>query len=111
MAPPWMFTIIQAAAHSTLADGRYNLALRPYHGSLEPQGFGQVALSMHLSSSEFTGSESFVHVDFFGAHWNFIAGGEITALVGEQMTIYVNPADFFIFNEAGLPLANLEPEA
>ena len=100
-----------AGAHSTLPDGLYNIALRPYHGSLQPEGVGQVALSMYLSSSEFTGSESFVHFDFFGAHWNFIAAGEITTLVGEQMTIYVNPADFFIFNEAGLPLANLALEA
>jgi|TARA_B110000977_G_scaffold51813_1_gene70469 glycerol transport system ATP-binding protein len=100
-----------AAAHNTLPDGRYNIALRPYHGSLKSQGVGEVALGMQLSSSEFTGSESFVHLDFFGAHWNFIATGEITALVGEQVTVYVNPADFFIFNEAGLPLANIALEA
>ena len=100
-----------ATAHNTLPDGRYNIALRPYHGSLNPEGAGQVALSMQLSSSEFTGSESFVHLDFFGAHWNFIATGEITALAGEQVTVYVNPADFFIFNEAGLPLADFALEA
>lgn len=97
--------------HSNLIDGCYNLALRPYHGSLEPEGEGQINLNMHLTSSEFTGSESFVHFDFFGANWNFIAQGEITARVGEKMTIYVNPEDFFIFNEAGLPLANSTLEA
>jgi glycerol transport system ATP-binding protein len=100
-----------SAAHSLLSDGSYNLALRPYHGSLEPQGDGHISLNMQLTSSEFTGSESFVHFEFFGAHWNFIAAGEITAPVGEQMTIYVNPADFFIFNEAGIPLASLALEA
>ena len=99
------------ALHRHLSDGRYNLALRPYHGSLEPQGDNQISLNMQLTSSEFTGSESFVHFEFFGAHWNFISVGEITASVGEQVTIYVDPADFFIFNEAGFPLANLVLEA
>jgi glycerol transport system ATP-binding protein len=97
--------------HLGLTDGCYNLALRPYHGSLVPQGEGQVCLSMHLASSEFTGSESFVHFEFFGEHWNFIAQDEITSPVGEEMKIYVNPEDFFIFNEAGLPLADTAVEA
>ena len=100
-----------ASAQCGLVDGAYNLALRPYHGSLVMQGEGQLALNMSLTSSEFTGSESFLHFDFAGAHWNFIAKGEITAEVGEQMAVYIDPTDFFVFDVAGLPISNLAREA
>src|SRR3712207_8868935 len=52
-------------------------------------------------STEITGSESFVHVDFAGVRWIALAHGVHEKRVGEPIEIWLDLRRFFVFDGAG----------
>jgi glycerol transport system ATP-binding protein len=81
------------------ADGRYTLAFRPHHVSLTQTSTHSVAVTAVVGTSEITGSETYIHVTCAGAHWVALTHGVQRVNNGDEITLYLNPARFYLFNE------------
>ena len=80
--------------------GRYTLAFRPHHVSLSQTPTNSVAVQAKVGTSEITGSETYIHVTCAGAHWVALTHGVQRVNNGDDITLYLNPARFYLFNEA-----------
>ncbi|KAA0970626.1 ABC transporter ATP-binding protein [Aureimonas fodinaquatilis] len=94
--------LLPVARHfSHIADGPYQLAIRPHHLSIVPLSGHSVSLAGNVVVSEMTGSESFLHVQ--------ISDGRIIALVrgverhapGDAIRLYVDPEKVLVFGVDG----------
>lgn len=83
-----------------IEDGRYTLAFRPHHVSLAQTSTHSVAVQAKVGTSEITGSETYIHVTCAGAHWVALTHGVQRVNNGDDITLYLNPARFYLFNEA-----------
>ncbi|HMA16090.1 MAG: ABC transporter ATP-binding protein [Bacteroidota bacterium] len=105
-------SIAAPAGARGLADGAYKVAIRPHHLLLrQPQG---EALAVHatVSTTEITGSESFVHVEHDGARWVALTHGVHRFTTGQRLPVYLDPAGFLIFDrDERLVAAPGEPAA
>ncbi|MGO4915026.1 ABC transporter ATP-binding protein [Pseudogemmobacter sp. W21_MBD1_M6] len=93
-----------AAATGTLAtlrDGKYLAGFRPNHLELEPKTKTSIAFTTRLSVTEITGSETFVHLDHEGARWVGLIHGVRNLTLGQDLTVYLDPAHVYIFAEDG----------
>lgn len=81
-----------------VVDGRYILAFRPHHVSLTQTPTHSVAVSAKVGTSEITGSETYIHVTCAGAHWVALTHGVQRVNNGDEITLYLNPARFYLFN-------------
>lgn len=85
-------------AMSALKAGAYTLALRPYHLRLSRRNNNDIALSGRVVVNEITGSESYLHIDLGAATWISLVHAIRSEQVGQTLTCYVDPADFFVFD-------------
>ena len=85
---------------TAVADSRYTLAFRPHHVSLTQTATHSVAVQAKVGTSEITGSETYIHVTCAGAHWVALTHGVQRVNNGDDITLYLNPARFYLFNEA-----------
>ena len=86
---------------ATMADGTYLLGVRPHHLHAANPRAGGVPLEMRVAVTEITGSESFIHADFAGARWVALTPGVHNHDTGEQITLYLNPEQLFVFEPGG----------
>lgn len=80
-----------------LADGTYNVAIRPHHLLLHRPEREALEVQTTIVSTEITGSESFVHVEHDGARWVALTHGVHRYETGERVPVYLDPAGFLIF--------------
>lgn len=85
---------------TAVAESRYTLAFRPHHVSLTQTATHSVAVQAKVGTSEITGSETYIHVTCAGAHWVALTHGVQRVNNGDDITLYLNPARFYLFNEA-----------
>jgi glycerol transport system ATP-binding protein len=83
-----------------IKDGRYTLAFRPHHVSLTQTPTHSVAVQAKVGTSEITGSETYIHVTCAGAHWVALTHGVQRVNNGDDITLYLNPARFYLYSEA-----------
>jgi glycerol transport system ATP-binding protein len=88
------------ANSDSVKDGRYTLAFRPHHVSLTQTSTHSVAVQATVGTSEITGSETYIHVTCAGAHWVALTHGVQRVNNGDDITLYLNPARFYLFSEA-----------
>jgi glycerol transport system ATP-binding protein len=94
-------SIAAPAAARELADGAYKVAIRPHHLLLhQPEGEA-LAVNAKVSTTEITGSESFVHVEHDGARWVALTHGVHRFEIGQRVPVYLDPAGFLIFDGDG----------
>jgi glycerol transport system ATP-binding protein len=91
---------------SALADGRYTLAFRPHHVSLTQTSTHSVAVTATVGTSEITGSETYIHVTCAGAPWVALTHGVQRVNNGDEITLYLNPARYYIFKDSDGSLAH-----
>lgn len=83
---------------SGLADGNYKIGVRPHHMLLEePQGHS-MRLDCLVSTTEITGSESFIHLQSRGAHMVALMHGVHRVEIGDAIPAYLEQKSFFIFD-------------
>ena len=83
-----------------LADGSYKVGVRPHHLLLHPPQGTCLEVEAAVSTTEITGSESFVHVESQGERWVALTHGVHRVEVGDTIPVYFDPASFFVFDEA-----------
>ncbi|WP_374311850.1 ABC transporter ATP-binding protein [Dongia sp.] len=83
-----------------LGSGSYVVGFRPNHVAVT-QRPGLVPVAAKTAVSEITGSESFIHVDVSGFRWIALEAGVYELNPGTDLTIYLDPARFFVFDGQG----------
>jgi glycerol transport system ATP-binding protein len=83
-----------------LGSGSYVIGFRPNHVAVT-QRPGLVPVAAKTAVSEITGSESFIHVDVSGFRWIALEAGVYELNPGTDLTIYLDPARFFVFDGQG----------
>lgn len=90
-------TIPQIGMLQGLGSGTYVIGFRPNHVLLTDRRAGLVPVSAKIAVSEITGSESFIHVDAAGSRWIALEPGVYELNPGADLTIFLDPARFFVF--------------
>ncbi len=92
-----------AGATGTLAalpEGTYRAGFRPNHLSLEAVA-GGIAFPARVTVTEITGSETFVHLDCFGARWVGQIDGVRSLRAGQDIEVWLDPKHVYLFAEDG----------
>lgn len=84
-----------------LPEGEYIIGFRPHHLHIVHPGAGAVPITAKVAVSEITGSESYIHVDYAEERWVALAHGIHAPEVDEEITLFVDPRCFFVFNPDG----------
>ncbi len=92
-------SITAPAGTQGLADGAYKVAIRPHHLLLRPPPQGEaLQVDASVSTTEITGSESFVHVEHGGSRWVALTHGVHRVEIGDRVPVYLDPAGFLVFD-------------
>ncbi len=93
-------SITAPAGAAGLPDGDYKVAIRPHHLLLHQPRGEALMVEAAVSTTEITGSESFVHVEHSGARWVALTHGVHRVEIGDRVPVYLDPAGFLIFDAA-----------
>ena len=91
-------SIAAPAGTEGLADGTYTVAIRPHHLMLHPPQRATIQVEASVSTTEITGSESFIHVEHAGARWVALTHGVHRVEIGDRVPVYLDPAGFLVFD-------------
>ncbi len=91
-------SIAAPAGTEGLADGTYTVAIRPHHLMLHPPQRAAIQVEASVSTTEITGSESFIHVEHAGARWVALIHGVHRVEIGDRVPVYLDPAGFLVFD-------------
>jgi glycerol transport system ATP-binding protein len=81
-----------------LADGPYKVAIRPHHLLLRAPAGETIEVQATVSTTEITGSESFVHVEHGGSRWVALTHGVHRLEIGDRVAVFLNPTGFLVFD-------------
>lgn len=81
-----------------LPDGPYSIGVRPHHLMLSESESPTLKVEAQVSTTEITGSETFVHVKLGDLKLVVLTHGIHRIEIGDQIPIYMNPSKFFIFD-------------
>ncbi len=84
-----------------LPNDTYTVAVRPHHVSLSPSERYSVKLNAVVSTSEISGSETFIHVTTEQNRWVLLTHGVNRVNTGDTIDLYLDPSRFYLFNSAG----------
>ena len=84
-----------------LADGRYMLGVRPHHMKLEKPVGKALKLDCTVSTTEITGSESFIHLKSGDTHMVALVHGVHRVGIGDSIPAYLEQKSLFIFDSDG----------
>ena len=88
-------------AKQSMADGKYQIAIRPHHVLPVKQDETPVSVTGRIGVTELSGSESSAHFEFDGNSWVSLAHGVHPYSRGEDHTFYMNPEACFYFTLDG----------
>lgn len=88
-----------------LADGSYLAGFRPNHLELNRGGGGMMEFAVSLTVTEFTGSETFIHLDHHGDNWTGLVHGVHDLRPREKIMVYLDPSHIYIFDDDGALVA------
>ena len=89
------------AVDASLPDGKYIVAIRAHHLSLNDALPGAVALNVVVGSSEITGSETFIHINAADQPWVLLTHGVHQIESGSSLKIYLDPSRYYLFDSEG----------
>ncbi len=81
-----------------LSDGTYKVAIRPHHLMLHPPKTDAIEVEASVSTTEITGSESFIHLEHGGLRWVALTHGVHRVDVGDRVPVFLDPDGFLIFD-------------
>lgn len=82
----------------SLDDGAYSMAFRPHHASLTKAGDYLIPVEGVISTSEITGSETYIHIKVADNHWVVLTHGIHQVHAGDAITVYLNPMRYYLFS-------------
>ncbi|MGD9139618.1 MAG: ABC transporter ATP-binding protein [Desulfobacterales bacterium] len=85
----------------SLADGQYIFGVRSNHLFLNPKNSDDSEIRTKVELAEINGSETFIHVSYNGTKLIVQEDGVYPHRIGSEVSIYVNPACFFVFDKKG----------
>ncbi len=91
-------SVAAPAAAQALADGPYQVGIRPHHLYLHRPAQQTLEIEAAVSTTEITGSESFVHVESEGERWVVLTHGVHRVEVGDTIPVFLDPGSFFVFD-------------
>ena len=89
-----------------LPDGKYTFGVRSNHLFLSRNSKENVEIPARVELAEINGSETFTHADHDGFRLVVQENGIRPVRIGAEITIYVNPSSFFVYDEAGALVAS-----
>ncbi len=81
-----------------LADGPYKIGVRPHHLLLSAPEREVLEVQAEVSTTEITGSESFIHVEHGESHWVALIHGVHPVEIGDRVPVFLDPAGFLVFD-------------
>jgi glycerol transport system ATP-binding protein len=84
-----------------LPDGLYQAGFRPNHLEIGRHTADAVEFAAKLVVTELTGSETFVHLDHHGDRWVGLIEGIHDLRLGEEISVFLDPAHVYVFAEDG----------
>ncbi len=88
-----------------LPDGKYTAGFRPNHLEIGQHAADAMSFTTHLTVTELTGSETFVHLDHHGQRWVGLIHGVHDLKLGEDLTVWLDPRHVYVFDEQGKMIA------
>ena len=85
----------------TLAAGQYIFGVRSNHLFLSRTNSADTEIRTKVELAEINGSETFIHVNYDGSQLVVQEDGVHPRRIGSEISIYVNPCCFFVFDQAG----------
>jgi glycerol transport system ATP-binding protein len=82
-----------------LPDGAYNIGIRPHHLMLNQSEATTLKIQAPVSSTEISGSETFIHVSQDDLELVVLTHGVHRVGIGDHIDIYLDPSKFFIFDQ------------
>jgi len=84
---------------SGLADGNYKIGVRPHHMLLQKPRGKSMKLDCQVSTTEITGSESFIHIQSGKAHMVALIHGVHRVEIGQAIPAYLDQKSLFVFDQ------------
>ena len=94
-----------------LSDGEYTFGVRSNHLFLARNAKEDAEIPAKVELAEINGSETFIHADYDGFRLVVQENGIRPVRIGAEITIYVSPSSFFVYDEAGALVASPSREA
>ena len=82
----------------SVTDGTYTMAFRPHHASLTQTGPYTIPVNGVITTSEITGSETYIHIHVGDNHWVVLTHGVHKVHTGDTITVYLNPSRYYLFS-------------
>ena len=89
----------------SLPAGKYKFGIRSHHFFLSRTSKEDAEIQGRVVLSEINGSETFIHVNYDNSRLVVQENGIQPLRIGAEITIYVNPSSFFVYDEAGTLVA------
>lgn len=86
---------------SKLKDGKYMAGFRPNHLELNASNDTAMKFSALLNIIEFTGAETFLHMEHGGHNWVGLVEGTQKLDTNSILPVYLDPSHIYIFAEDG----------
>ncbi len=83
---------------SGLRDGSYKVGVRPHHASLSKPKSKALAIDGTISTTEITGSESFIHLNVDQGNLVALMHGVHRVNIGDAASLYMEQSKFFVFD-------------
>ena len=93
----------------SLSAGQYNFGVRSNHLFLSRRNAEDTEIQTKVELSEINGSETFIHVNYDNSRLVVQEDGVHLHRMGTEISIYVRPSSFFVFDEAGVLVASPTP--
>jgi len=90
----------KASTDAPLEAGDYTLAFRAHHASLTATDNYRVPVEGVISTSEITGSETYIHATVGQSHWVVLTHGVRTVNSGDAITVYLDPSRYYLFSSS-----------
>lgn len=95
----------------SLTDGDYTFGVRSNHLFLSRRSKEDVEIPARVELAEINGSETFIHANHDEIQLVVQEKGVRSVRIGVEITIYVSPSCFFVYDEAGALVASPSREA
>ena len=89
-----------------VAEGKYLFGVRANHFFLSRSDDKDIAIQATVELAEINGSETFIHVNHADDRLVVQENGIHTRKIGTEITVYVNPDSFFVYDENGSLVAS-----
>ena len=93
-------------ALSKLSDGNYLAGFRPNHLDITEKNSDTIKVMAHLSVTEITGSQTYMHLSFEEDNWIGLVNGVQNLTFDTTMPIYIDTKHIFVFAEDGSLIAS-----